>query len=117
MVKKLFASLVLAVMGFAQSGTMEVGTLADITGDAAAHQLSSTAIDAKWVIIIALTANGAAVRIGDANTSVSRGAAVAAGGGLTLPLLTPMQPRNAYDLSKIYYYAASGDKISVLYGK
>lgn len=116
--KRLIACLLLTVaMCFPQSGVSEIGSLADITGDAAAHQLSSTAIDAKWVIIIALSANGAVVRVGDTNTSASRGAAVAAGGGLTLPLLTPMQPRNAYDLSKIYYYAASGDKISVIYGK
>lgn len=92
-----------------------IGTISDITGDGSAHRLSTTSIGARWVQIVALSGNGAVVRIGDSNVGSSRGTPIAAGGGFMLP--TPNGGFPSYDLSTIYYYAANGDKLAVTYGK
>lgn len=90
-----------------------IRTLDDITGDGSAHQLALSGTG-RWVQIIALSGNSAAVRIGDSNVSATRGAPVAAGGGLLLP---PSENVNLwYSLSGIYYYAANGDQLAVIYG-
>lgn len=109
---KRFALLLAAVSLAAQ---VNLSTIADITGDGSAHKISSTAIAARWVQIIAPAGNSAVVRIGDVNTSNTRGASVAAGGGFMLPP-SATSPQN-YDLSKIYYYAANGDKLTVTYAQ
>lgn len=117
--KRLFLLLLLLCNpAIPQVSTPSIRTIADITGDAAAHQLSTTAISARWVLIVTLAANSAVVRVGDVSTSTSRGAAVAAGGGLFFPPIagTRQQPV-LYDLSTIYYYAGSGDKITVVYAQ
>lgn len=105
----------------AQVGIAQPVSIADIEGNSAAQQVSPTAVNAKWVLIIALTANSAAVRVGDANVGASRGSQVAAGGGLFMPPLPPdtrnAQVQNTYDLSKIYFYGTAPDKISVIYGR
>lgn len=105
----------LAFLCVALSAQTLIGTIADITGNGSAHVITSTSTSARWVQVIALSTNSAVVRIGDSNTGASRGAPIAAGGGLFLPI--PPTPPYAYDLSKIYYYAANGDKLSVTYGK
>lgn len=104
----------------AQTGVAVISCAADITGDAAAHQLVASG-SARWIQFIAPAANGAVVRIGDSTTSVSRGLPVAAGGGLMLPAL-PVETRlslqdHFYSLAGIYYYAGSGDKLSYCYAK
>lgn len=109
--------LVLAL--WSQGPSAKPTSIPDITGDAATHQLQSSGF-AKWVLIIPLAANSAKVRIGDSATSATRGAEVAPGGGLFMPPF-PIDTRQSvqqhrYDLSAIYYFAATGDKISVIWG-
>lgn len=114
------AFALLAVQIPAQIGIAQPVSIADITGNSAAQQISATAVNARWVLIIALSANSAAVRVGDSSVSATRGAQVVAGGGLFLPALPPNSnsPRqNTYDLSKIYFYGVSPDAISVIYGR
>lgn len=106
MLKRCAALLLVAFSCFAD---LAPTTLADITGDGAAHKFATSG-RAKWVQIIALSSNGSAVRIGDSNAGVSRGMPVAAGGGLLLPVQTNNQ---MYDLSAWYYYVANGDKVSI----
>ena len=92
-----------------------VSSAADITGDGAAHTLQATKTTARWVVVIAATTNTAAVRLGGSGVSVSQGAAVAAGGGFMYP---PMPNLNTqYDLSTLYYYAAVGDKLTLVWGR
>lgn len=107
---------------FALLALVNVTTTADVTGDGAAHQIGVTGT-ATWVQFIALPSNTAsgAVRIGDANVSASRGAAIAPGAGFMLPPIAA-EPRQSaedrlYDLSKLYYFAASGDKLSIVWGR
>ncbi len=91
---------------------------ADIAGDGSAHVLGTGV--ARWVQVNCAAANSAAVRLGDSNTSATRGAPMPAGGGMMLPPIpsapTYQAPDQYYDLSKIYYYAANGDKISLVWG-
>ncbi len=115
-IPKRLALLSLMILAAVHAGTVAPTTITDITGDAASHQLAASG-QARWVQFVALAANGAAVRIGDSNVGTSRGTAVAAGGGFLLPPI-PNDDRLAtadhyYNLASIYYYAGSGDKISV----
>ena len=113
--------LILAMAGalFAQPLAVPV-TIADITGDGSAHAITTSG-SARWVIFICPSTNSAAVRIGDSSISATQGAPVAAGGGLMFPAIPP-DPRQAtqnqlYDLTKIYYRAGTGDKVSIIYVK
>lgn len=97
----------------AQSGTIAETVLADITGDAAAHPLSTFIPKyVRIVDVIAAAGNGAAVRLGDSSTSSTRGKPLAAGAAYRYAESLLGRP---WDASKIYYYAASGDKITVSY--
>ena len=89
-----------------------IHSLATITGDGATHALSASAVKASWVQIQAPSTNSAAVRVGDSNTSSTRGATVAAGGFQFAP---SHGNANMYDLNTIYYYAETGDEIDVIY--
>lgn len=89
---------------------LAVGTTTDITGSGAAVQIASSGT-ARWVQIIADPGNANPIRVGDAQVSSTRGARIAAGGGLMLP-----PQGQSYGLQYIYVYAASGDKVSVLWG-
>ena len=96
-----------------------LGTVADITGSGAAVQIATSGA-AQWVQITAPSGNGAVVRFGDSNVSISRGAIVAAGGGQFLPPI-PVGPSagaatGLYQLSTIYCYIANGDKVTVTWG-
>lgn len=95
---------------------MILHTLADITGDGAAHALSATSpFYAKWVQIVTPNSNSASIRIGGVNTSSSRGLPIPSGwAGMLLPPVAEIS--EFYDLSQIYYYAAANDKLYVLYG-
>jgi hypothetical protein len=112
--------LALVSLMLAQSGTVKPTSAADITGDAATHQLATSG-QARWVLFIAQSGNAAVVRIGDSQVSISRGAPISAGAGLLFPALGVDQreasAEHLYDLSAIYYYAATGDKLSVLWAK
>lgn len=95
---------------------MFIYPLADITGNGAAHALSSDPnIRAKWVQITADPANGAAVRIGGSTTASGVGFPLAKGQTLLLPQ-DPTDVTSFYYLNSIKYYAANSDKLYVLYG-
>ena len=104
----------------AQAGIAKPVSIADIAGNSAAQQISATSVSARWVLIVALAANAAAIRVGDSSVSASRGAQVAAGGGLFLPALpqnSNSSQQNLYDLSAIYFYGTSSESVSIIYGK
>lgn len=117
-VKRLALFLFLAFALFAQ--TAKVVSYPDLVGNAAAQQISTTGTG-RWIILIADSSNGAAVRCGDSTASATKGAKMAAGGGLTFPAM-PVDTRNStqaslYALSGIYCYAASNDKVSITVGQ
>lgn len=118
---KRLAILLLLSVTLAISQNAIVVTTADFTGDGANHAFASVVTSARWVQIIAATANAAVVRIGDTNISATRGLPMAAGSGLSFPPMPPdarfSTSHNLYDLSKIFYRAGSGDKISVAWGQ
>jgi len=83
---------------------------AEVTCDSAAHAVSTSGL-AVWVQFIAPAANSAVVRVGDSNVSATRGFPIAAGGGYNTPVLGQGNPR--YDLTKIFYYCTTGDKVVI----
>ncbi len=111
----------------AQGGTVLIVTPADLIGDAAAHQLFPLGGTARWVSVIACgstnctATNAAPIRLGDSSTSATRGQPIAPGGSFFLPSMAadPREgvPEQLWNLSSLYYYAASGDKISVAWSK
>lgn len=86
---------------------------AEITGDSTAHAVSTAGV-ARWIQFVAPSTNSFAVRVGDSNTGSARGIPIAAGGGYMMPYL---QSAPGYDLTKIYYYASTGDKVNVSWAK
>ncbi len=110
--KNLILLLVMAVTLGAQGA--RITTLADITGDGAAHAITSVSTNARWVLFISPPANSAtAIRVGDVNISSTRGAPMAAGGTLFYPSMATGDRAYAYDLATIYYLVANGDKLSI----
>jgi hypothetical protein len=111
---------ILAASLSAQYVLMAPVSLADITGDAAAHQIASSGT-ARAITICALAANTAVVRLGNSSITTSKGFPVAAGGcagylevnggGDAGGQIRPAR----WDLSSIYYLAATGDKVSISY--
>ncbi len=91
-----------------------INSLADITGNATSHPFASVSTPALWVQVVAPAANAAAVRLAGSAVSSTQGAVIAPGGSFLLP----MSQRSGlyYDLSTLYYYAASGDKVSIIWG-
>jgi hypothetical protein len=116
----LYALLAFALILSAQSVSLTPVSLPDATGDAASHQVASSGT-ARTVSICALTANTAAVRIGDSTITASRGLPLTAGLCAYYPETTGAgdgggQIRTArWSLAGIYYLAATGDKVSVSY--
>ena len=89
-------------------------TPAEVTCDSAAHAVGTSG-SAVWVQLIAPTTNSAVVRFGDANVSATRGLPIAAGGGYNTPVLGQGNPR--YDISKLFYYCTTGDKVDIGWAK
>lgn len=114
MLKRLLTAIFLSSLLIAQSGIVAPISYPEITGDASAHQIATTG-SCRTVQIIAPSGNAAVVRIGDSTTTSSKGLPVAAGAGLFLPPLDSDQRESVqqhfYNLSAIYYYAASNDKL------
>jgi hypothetical protein len=97
-----------------------------ITGDGAAHAIDATET-ARWVTVFALptnstascststvaacpvTGNGSTVAVG------SRGLPLLPGASYTYPVLPSGQP--GYSLAQIYYAAAVGDKLVIMWAK
>lgn len=91
-----------------------ITTPADLTGNGAAQQMTAITCTGRWVQFVAPASNSAIVRVGDSNTSASRGLPMAAGSGLLLPPATNVN--YIYSPSALYFYAANGDKLSVACG-
>ena len=92
---------------------MQVGTIADITPNGSAVQLSSTPLRAIW---ISLTASGTSIRTGDSHVGANRGVALPSGQNV-VPYPRQDNPQQPYDLSTVYVYGGSGsDKVSITYG-
>lgn len=96
-----------------------VTSSADITGDAAAHAVGTGL--ARWVQVDAVTGNSADVRVGGSNTSSTIGKRIAAGGSQFFPPIAPngyeSTSDNSYDLSSMFYYAATNDKVTITWAK
>lgn len=82
----------------------------EINCDSTSHAVSTSGLVA-WVQVIAPAANAAVVRFGDLSVGASRGFPIAAGGGYNTPVLPPGSPR--YDLTQLFYYCTTGDKIDI----
>ena len=117
--RRLAAILTLCLLGgLAEGQQAQFGSLPDITGTGATVQLTASSITVRWVQLVTPTGNAAVVRWGDSNVSVSRGAIIAPGGGQFVPPIPPNQnapSQNTVNLSTLYLYIASGDKVSVTY--
>lgn len=96
-----------------------VHTLADIAGNNQAQKLSSTRIQANWIQFTipvtqstGVSMNASAVRVGDQNVSSSRGTSVPTTG----MLFPPISEGQYLDLSLVYVFVATGDKVQITYG-
>lgn len=88
-------------------------TLPDLVGNGSAQPLiaSLSRTPVNWIQFTVPTANTAAVRVGDQNVSANRGASVPANGLQFSAVACP-----GLDLSQMYFFAASNDKLQVTYG-
>ncbi len=99
---------------FGLAGQTLISTPAAISGSNATVAIGSSG-SARWIIINAPTANNALVRCGDSATTADRGITIDKGTSLTLPVLPDRQP--GYQLSKIFCYVASGDKLNIMWAR
>jgi hypothetical protein len=91
-----------------------ITTSADLTGNAGTQQVSASATTCRFVQFVALSTNTAVIRAGDSNVSSTRGVPLAAGGAWNTPASSNVN--FVYALNSFYFYAASGDKLSVTCG-
>jgi hypothetical protein len=119
MIGILILLVLLPAYGQRQGGAVAPISVSDYTGTAATIQLFPAGGGARWVQLIAPTGNAATVRWGDSTTSVSKGGMIAAGGAMFLPPLSNDDRESSYvhlyDLSKLYAYIATGDKLTVIW--
>lgn len=109
-------------------GSATIVTIADISGDGSAHQIAASG-SARYIQIFSLNGNASTnctgntvsgcVRAGDSNISTSRGFVLYPGGSQFFPQSDQLSQTDSslYDLSKVYYLAQSGDKITINYVK
>lgn len=119
-------ALLFALVTLASQASIRIVTLADISGDAAAHAVAAIG-SAHWISISAApentttncgsSAHSACVITGDSNISTSRGQWIEPGGSfLYAPLYGQTQANFEYDLTTIYYLAPVGAKVTIMYG-
>jgi len=88
-----------------------LATLPDITGTGVAVALTpGVHTYARWIQFYCPTANTSNVYWGDSLVSATRGSACPAGFGQMAP-----PSELSYDLSTVYVFVASGDKVKVTY--
>ena len=99
----------------------------DKTGNSTTQQLAASGY-ARWVAFVTCasgttgcTGNVAVVRVGGSNTNATTGIPITPGGGLFFPPIPvdyqqPVVTNNYYDLTAIYWYAQTGDKVSITWG-
>jgi len=122
-----FALCLLAVMALcAQTVLVVTVTVPDVTGTSATVQVFPAGSGpARTYTIIADSGNSNPVRCGGATTSATAGLKMAAGGTFTGMALA-LDPRQSsgvesaklfYDLTTVYCYIVTGDKVSLAYSK
>lgn len=99
-------------------------TPADITGTAAAVAIGSSGV-ARWVAIKSAETNATTtcttsattgcVHVGDSNISTTRGFTLLPGASMFYPFVPAGQP--GYDLTKIYVFAATGEKVQITWAR
>lgn len=98
-----------------------LATIPDITGTGALVAITpGTPTYARGIQITCPSTNSANVYWGDTNTSATRGSMIAPGGGQYIPSPTPRSsqpsPNGAvFDLSTVYLFIGSGDKVKITY--
>jgi len=85
----------------------------EITCNSTTQALGTSGI-ARWILFIPPTTNSAVVRVGASNVGATTGLPIAAGGGLLWP---PISGAPGYDLTKLYYYCTTGDKLDFAWAK
>ncbi len=88
---------------------MQMYTIADITGDSAAHQIAPAAR------MIVVSATGGALRVGDINVTATRGANVAQNTSIILPP-DGSDITAKYPAGTVYVYVPSSTTASISYG-
>lgn len=94
---------------------MKIYTLADITANGNAQQVSTVSQPCKWIRAQGVVVAGAlgSARVGDSSVSVTRGIPITT----TLPVdVAPIsQFPDVYDLIDLYVIGTNNDKISITY--
>lgn len=111
--RKLLLLFSLGALAFGQANLV-IFPLSDITGSGATVHLSASGT-ARFCQLIALPANASAIRVGDSTTTISRGAAIAPGGGQFIPPSPGPSGQQApvFQLSGTYVYIANSDVLTV----
>jgi hypothetical protein len=93
-------------------------TIADGTGNGTASAVGTAGQTAHWIQFTAASTNTSTIRVGDANISASRGTILGSGvSASNLNYVMPVDGVNPdYQLSQVFWLAATGDKISITYG-
>ncbi len=96
---------------------MTLYSLPDITGDGSTHSISANSgAQAKWVQLLADPANSdTPIRISGADCSDTQGFPLAAGASFLCPQ-DHADVTSFYPIREIFYNAANGDKLYILYG-
>lgn len=110
--RKLLLLFALCALAFGQAGLV-IFPLGDITGTGATVHLSASGT-ARYCQLTALPTNAAGIRLGDATTTVSRGAAIAPGGGQFIPPSPGPSGQQApvFQLNATYVYIANSDVLT-----
>lgn len=96
---------------------MQVINLAVFTGDGSVHPISPTYQQAKWVQIVAesIASASAPARVGGPAVTAAIGEPLYQQGASQFWPQDTTDRTEHYELSSKFYFAASGDKISVSY--
>jgi hypothetical protein len=116
------AMLVSAAIAQSPQNLVAIKSAPDVTGTGVAVKVfPASAGPARSFLIIADPANSAAVRCGDSLVSSTQGSKIAAGAGWGWgsPGVDSRQPVQNYffDISTVYCFIASGDKVSLSYAQ
>lgn len=127
----IIALIALAFFATALDAQTPVISPATISGDGAAHAVTTTAQRARWIIFIAPASNtatncsasaggsqSACPRVGDSNVTTSRGVPLPPGSSLMYPYIgTPGANAPGYGLNSIFYVVQSGDTLIIQYAQ
>lgn len=114
--------LLLLAIGLSAFASIQIKTVADISGDGAAHALSTVlgSVNPLWIQLMAPSGNASVVRWGDSSISSTQGGQIPPGGGQFIPsVIIPNRriPDTSYSAAQIYYLIQSGDKLTVVFAQ